>query len=207
MKRKIPVLLTAALMMFATACSNAESTQSSTGADAVSKEQKAEEMGEDRQEKGEKKSKDPESEAAVKDEESRENEVEVLNLFYTEPLMSKLVWTESSAKTKAEGESWTDVLQFSPSEVGTIVAYEAGGKYEVLKARVAPEEDWENDDIARIIVYGDGDVVLYESPEITKETKAFDMEADIRGLQAVSIKAVSIEGGSGHILLKDAVFE
>lgn len=206
MKRKIPILLATVLMIFAaSACSKTENTQS----EAVSEVQRTEELQEDRQNEEMndemRESKNMESEDGAKDKESKEKKI--LNLFYTEALMSKLVWAQPSAVTKAEAENWLDVLQFSPSQVGTIVAYEAGGQYKVLKARVAPEKDWEDDDIARIIVYGDGDVVLYESPDITKDTKAFDMEADISGLQAVSIKAVSIEGGSGHIILKDAVFE
>lgn len=210
MKRKILVLPVAVLMIFAAACSSAESTESGTEAETASREQMTEEMRKKgKEDKGEKdkkeESKNTESEDTAEDEESEKSEV--LNLFYTEPLMSKLVWAETSARTKVEGENWTDVLQFSPSEVGSMLAYEAGAQYKVLKAKIAPEEDWENEDIAQIIVYGDGDVVLYESPDITKDTAAFDMEVDISGLQAVSIKAVSIEGGSGHVILKDAVFE
>lgn len=121
-------------------------------------------------------------------------------------LMKKLVWYESSAKTKVEGQHWTDVIQMSSSTVNTMVAYETGGMYKTFTAKAAPEDSWNDNDISRIIIYGDGDAVLYESPDITKNTTAFDINVNISGMKAFSIKAVSLEGG-GNILLKDAIIQ
>ncbi len=139
--------------------------------------------------------------------------VKATPLFLRNPAHKSLVWYEAAAITSAEKAHWTSVIQISPSSLNAsgMVSYTTEGQYKKLRATVAPEDDWhdwgDGSASAKLIVYVDGNAVAYESPVITKDTKAFSIEVDITGKQAFSIKATETGGSAGHIILRDAVIE
>ncbi|MDO4788675.1 MAG: NPCBM/NEW2 domain-containing protein [Johnsonella sp.] len=129
-------------------------------------------------------------------------------LFNTDPIEKSLVWFQGGELTSVEGESWSNVLEITPASLQGLgfISYSTQG-YKTLRARVAPSREWEAGERAKLIVYGDNGAKLYESADITKDTRAFDIEVDISGYQAIKIKAQEFDQDGSEILLKDARFE
>ena len=86
----------------------------------------------------------------------------------------------------ADGNRWSNAIRLKGE--GSYVQTALNGEYTLLTGYVAPSSQFSSSLMAKIIVYGDNDQVLYTSKDIHYNEKAFYFGADVTGQNQIRVE-------------------
>ncbi|MBP3804425.1 MAG: NPCBM/NEW2 domain-containing protein [Oribacterium sp.] len=104
------------------------------------------------------------------------------------------------------GELFANCLEFYSGYNDCHVAYLVNGQYDTLSLTYAPEKGFDEKAKGSITVYGDDDVILWESDEINYKSHIETDTIDISGQDEIRI-SVPHTGGHGYVIIKDLYLE
>ena len=105
------------------------------------------------------------------------------------------------------GELFANCLETTSSWYGGYAAYLLNGQYDTLSLTYAPEKGFGEKARGSITVYGDDEVILWESDEINYKSRTATDTVDISGQDEIRINVPAPTGGSGIVIIKDLYLE
>ena len=129
-----------------------------------------------------------------------------VSLLQLDMVANKRMEVTSNCET-TRGELFANRIESKGGGFDSYAAYLVNGRYDTLSLTYAPKKGFDEKAKGSITVYGDDDVILWESDEINYKSHIETDTVDISGQDEIRISVPGTTEGGGYVIIKDLYLE